>query len=155
MHRRSFVDGVAAMLAAAVGVAVGGVAVVAAVAAVGAGCSGPDEVIPPILIDARVDAPEIDAPADARVDAPSDGRPALPDMVLVESMMADTVRVQDVNFDVNSCELMEGCVGGAGTRRLLRFSTVTHNQGTGDLYFGPPQSNPLFEYSSCHDHYHF
>jgi hypothetical protein len=32
---------------------------------------------------------------------------------------------------------------------------VTHNQGTGDLYFGPPESNPLFEYSSCHDHYHF
>lgn len=127
------------------------------VAVLAAACGGgPDEVIPPVFLDAPpVDAPELDAPTDARTDAPSDGRPALPDMVLVESLMTDTIRVQDVNFDANACELMEGCIGAPGSRRLLRFATVTANMGTGDLYFGPPELNPLFEYSACHGHYHF
>jgi hypothetical protein len=121
-----------------------------------AACGGVDEVIPPTVFDAPpIDAAEVDAPADARTDAPSDGRPALPDMVLVESLMTGTVVVQDVNFSANSCEMQEGCVGGAGARRLLRFTTVTANLGNGDLYFGPPEGNPLFEFSACHGHYHF
>lgn len=122
------------------------------------GCGGPDEVIPPVVHDApAVDAPEIDAdlPIDARTDAPDDGRPALPDMVLVESLMTGTVRVQDVNFPANSCEQQEGCIGGPGSRRLLRFTAVTANLGHGDLYFGPPEAHPDFEYSPCHGHYHY
>ncbi len=128
--------------------------VIAAAGAAGAaaGCGGPDEIVPRPL-----DAAEIDAvlPIDARTDAASDGRPALPDMVLVESLMVGSIQVHDLSFDVNSCELVEGCIGGAGARRLLRFSTVTANAGNGDLYFGPPESNPLFEYSVCHGHHHF
>ncbi|HUQ06420.1 MAG TPA: lysyl oxidase family protein [Kofleriaceae bacterium] len=119
-------------------------------------CRGPDEVIPPVFLDApALDAAELDAPADSRVDAPSDGRPALPDMQLVESLMTGTIQVQDLNFNTNSCEQLEGCIGGSGARRILRFSTVTANMGTGDLYFGPPQDNPAFQYSECHGHYHF
>jgi hypothetical protein len=132
-------------------------AVVVATAAV-AGCSGPDEVIPPIVLDAPpADSAEIDAdlPIDARTDAPDDGRPALPDMVLMENLMMGSIQIQDMSFDANSCEIMEGCVGAPGLRRLLRFTTITGNIGTGDLYFGPPESNPLFEYSTCHGHYHF
>lgn len=119
------------------------------------GCGGVDEVIPPVVFDAPIDTAEIDAPIDARTDAPNDGRLALPDMVLVESEMTGTIRVQDVNFSANSCEMQEGCIGGSGSRRLLRFRTVTANLGNGDLYFGPPQSNSLFEFSACHGHYHF
>ena len=43
----------------------------------------------------------------------------------------------------------------AGTRRLLRFTTETRNVGNADLYLGNPAGNPLFEYTSCHGHYHF
>lgn len=127
---------------------------VAAVAVAVVGCGGPDEVVP---VDARADAAEVDAelPVDARTDAPSDGRPALPDMVLVEELMRDSVLYQDMNFSADACELVEACVGAPGARRLLRFTTVTANVGHGDLYFGPPESNPLFEYSVCHGHYHF
>jgi hypothetical protein len=51
---------------------------------------------------------------------------------------------------------MEGCVSGAGLRRLLHFSVVTPNVGTADLIFGDPSQNPtLFQYSPCHMHYHF
>src|SRR2546427_11725144 len=43
----------------------------------------------------------------------------------------------------------------AGTRRLLRFSTETRNQGAADLYLANPATNPLFVYAPCHGHYHF
>ena len=130
---------------------------VTVLAALGAAsCGGVDEVTPPVLIDgAVVDAADAASPADARTDGPSDGRPALPDMELVASMMTGSIQIQDMNFDANACELLEGCIGAAGSRRLLRFTTVTANTGNGDLYFGPPELNPLFQYSTCHGHYHF
>jgi hypothetical protein len=131
---------------------VGRFAVGAAVVAAAA-CGGVDEVVPP---DAPADAAEIDAEpiADARTDAPDDGRAALPDITLVENLIMGTVRAQNQIFSADDCELLEGCIGAAGTRRLLRFSTVTANVGAGDLYFGPPESNPAFEYSVCHGHFH-
>lgn len=44
---------------------------------------------------------------------------------------------------------------GPGLRKLLRFDLKTPNDGEGDLFLGNPQNTDLFEYSSCHDHYHF
>lgn len=107
--------------------------------AVLAACGGADEHIP----------------TDARVDAPFDGAPALPDITLDRSRMRDTLRIQEISFDAESCELVEQCIGAPGLRRLLRFSTVTPNVGDGDLYVGIPEGNPHYEYSSCHGHYHF
>jgi len=122
-------------------------------ALVGAGCSGPDEVVPVRVIDgAIVDGPP---PVDAWVDAPSDGVTALPDITLVPSLMSGSVQVEDRSFTAGDCEVIEGCVGGPGLRRLLRFTTVTANSGTGDLYLGAPANNPLFEFSPCHGHFHF
>lgn len=120
-------------------------------------CSGVDEHIPPRVLDdaAVVDADPRDAPIDAWVDAPNDGVIPLPDITLVERLISDTIRVQDLNFDANACELVEGCIGAPGSRRLLRFSTVTANQGEGDLYVGSPEGNPHYTYSDCHGHYHF
>jgi hypothetical protein len=57
-------------------------------------------------------------------------------------------------FSPNDCAVIEGLVQ-SGTRRLLKFATVTRNQGTADLFMGNPVGNPLFEYASCHGHYHF
>ncbi len=66
----------------------------------------------------------------------------------------------------DSCTIAERCVGGTGWRRLLQFSTADENTGTKDLdigsvdYFVEGKENPLqqhhvFEYSACHNHYHF
>lgn len=73
---------------------------------------------------------------------------------------ADRVRtsatVQFRYFAPTNCALVERCVNGPGMRRLLRFDTRTPNQGTADMYLGAPSTtNPNFEYSTCHNHYHF
>ena len=64
--------------------------------------------------------------------------------------------LQTVTFGASSCTLAEGCVDASGRRRLLRFPTVTRNEGERDLVLGSPQAHPgLFHYDSCHGHYHF
>ncbi len=43
-----------------------------------------------------------------------------------------------------------------GSRRLLRFDTGTANVGTADLVVGKPDLlSACFQYSDCHQHYHF
>lgn len=67
----------------------------------------------------------------------------------------------------DSCALAEGCVGGVGWRRLLQFTGSARNDGQGpmhvgniDFYMTGDESNDfqnqhIFEYSPCHQHYHF
>jgi hypothetical protein len=68
----------------------------------------------------------------------------------------------------DSCALVEACVGGPGWRRLLQFNASEKNVGSapidiGDIdYFIDDPSNPtpnanhhVFQYSACHNHYHF
>jgi len=66
----------------------------------------------------------------------------------------------------DSCTLVEQCVGGAGWRRLLQFSTSDRNTGTKTLDIGAVDYYlsgkngylsdwGLFELSACHQHYHF
>jgi hypothetical protein len=78
------------------------------------------------------------------------------DLTVSEERAIDTAFVEWAYFAEDSCALVEECVGGTGWRRLLRFETFTPNVGTADLKLGAPDtSNPVFEYSSCHDHFHF
>lgn len=59
-------------------------------------------------------------------------------------------------FESADCALDEACVEAPGRRRLLRFATWTPNTGNADLYMGDPEAmSDLFEYSACHDHFHF
>jgi hypothetical protein len=65
------------------------------------------------------------------------------------------------------CTLVEKCVGGAGWRRLLQFSSVNWNTGAKTLEIGAVDyllsgmgdgdlaSHHIYEYSECHKHYHF
>ncbi|HVK78742.1 MAG TPA: lysyl oxidase family protein [Kofleriaceae bacterium] len=122
-----------------------------ACAAALAACGGNDEHVPERPIDAAIDAVPLDAATDA---TELDGPAALPDLSLDESRMAGTVLIQEQFFAAGACELLEGCIGAAGTRRLLRFSTVSANLGEGDVRMGPPEQNPAFAYSACHGHYH-
>jgi hypothetical protein len=84
-------------------------------------------------------------------------------------VMAEGLDVQRVIYryiDEDSCALAEGCVGGTGWRRLLQFDASVHNVGGAALDIGdvdyylegsgtPLADHNIFEYSDCHEHYHF
>ena len=79
-----------------------------------------------------------------------------PDLTLNGRRLAKSIKFETRTFDKSSCDVQEQCVDQAGTRRLLRFDVDTPNIGNMDLVLGDPTSHPeLFEYSDCHQHYHF
>jgi len=84
-----------------------------------------------------------------------DGCPAA-DIWVDEARLLADVEYEWRYFPADDCAIVEGCVEMPGWRRLLRFPTWTPNTGDADLYLGPPSDSiEHFEYSSCHDHYHF
>jgi len=63
--------------------------------------------------------------------------------------------IVDRTFLSTDCSVQEGFVP-PGERRLLQFPVETGNAGPGDLHVGNPAARPdLFEFSPCHQHYHF
>jgi len=72
-----------------------------------------------------------------------------------------TLRLTEEDFASDDCALAEGAIAAPGRRRLLRFDTVVVNRGSADLVLGdpadpaPPFSAADFEFSPCHQHYHF
>ena len=80
----------------------------------------------------------------------------MPDLWVSEDRLTGSLFQEERNFNTQSCELLEGCVNGTGSRKLLRFDTTTPNTGVGDMHFGDPGSaSDLFVWSPCHSHYHF
>ena len=79
----------------------------------------------------------------------------LPDLGIDANELQSSLQIQTQNFPADHCAVVEGCVDGTGNRKLLRFNTVTPNFGPGDVFLGDPVDNPSFEYSACHNHYHF
>lgn len=78
----------------------------------------------------------------------------------------DVQRIIYRYIDEDSCALAENCVGGTGWRRLLQFDASVHNVGgqaldIGDIDYYLDGSGSIladhniFEYSDCHEHYHF
>ena len=94
-----------------------------------------------------------DPPPDPAPDAPG-----LPDLTLIGAQMDGTVGLSAKAFAPDACEVVEGCVGGPGPRRLLVFDAVTANLGTADVVIGPPPapgvSDDRFVWSPCHQHHH-
>jgi hypothetical protein len=84
-------------------------------------------------------------------------------------VMTEGLDVQRVIYryiDEDSCALAENCVGGTGWRRLLQFDASVHNVGGKALAIGDVDyyldgsgsllaDHNIFEYSTCHEHYHF
>jgi hypothetical protein len=106
---------------------------------------------PPDAAMAPADAPP---PPDA---APPDADPSLPNLRLMESRIAPTVFLDEMNFTPSSCAVAEGCAY-PGFRRMLRFDTVTENAGGSDMFVGEPGTFgglENWEWSNCHGHYHF
>ncbi|MFM2152439.1 MAG: hypothetical protein RL199_874, partial [Pseudomonadota bacterium] len=64
-------------------------------------------------------------------------------------------------FPSDSCAIAEGCVGGAGWRRLLQFTATVQNLGAEAAAIGevgegsPPVVNNMVSFSQCHGHKHF
>jgi hypothetical protein len=79
----------------------------------------------------------------------------LPDLTVDADEALDSLQFDTRVFEADSCAIVEGCVDGAGERRLLRFSTQTPNIGNADMILGDPTLQPDFEFSACHGHYHF
>ncbi len=86
----------------------------------------------------------------------TNGACALPDITIDATRVASSAHLDYATFGPNSCAIVEGCIGAPGARTLLRFDLRTPNEGDGDLFMGDPTTQTeLFEYSPCHDHFHF
>jgi hypothetical protein len=85
----------------------------------------------------------------------ADGACPLPDLTVSAEIAEQSLLIDHETFPPDSCALDEGCVGGAGARRLLRFSTMTPNIGDTDLILGDPTAEQGFEFAACHNHFHF
>jgi hypothetical protein len=86
--------------------------------------------------------------------------------VLGEELEVNRLTYRYVPAD--SCAIAEKCVGGPGFRRLLQFNASEKNTGAKPLDIGdvdyflddpkhptPNANHHLYEYSPCHEHYHF
>jgi hypothetical protein len=97
--------------------------------------------------------PEFGAPFDGPMGCPA------PDLFVSEvgmELCIDDIFVSNADTNQYYCALLEGCVGGTGNRRVLRFDAITPNQGSRDLVMGVPANHPdLFHFSECHAHHHF
>jgi lysyl oxidase len=78
----------------------------------------------------------------------------LPDLTIDAARLKASVIIQKQTFRSGDCAIAEGCVGGTGRRKLLRFDVATPNVGDADLVLGDPAENSAFEFSECHQHFH-
>jgi hypothetical protein len=70
-------------------------------------------------------------------------------------VLGRSLYVERKTFSDTSCEVLEGCVGGTGERRLLRFSVSIPNFGKGPVVIPGSLTDPsLYQYDSCHAHDH-
>lgn len=66
-----------------------------------------------------------------------------------------TIVIEYKTFAETSCAFVEGCVSSPGSKLLMRFGTQIHNIGEVSFLAPPISANPqLYEFSSCHAHYH-
>jgi hypothetical protein len=84
----------------------------------------------------------------------SQSQTPLPNITINAARIQQSLVFDSSMFKAKDCAVVEGCVGGTGKRRLLRFAVQTPNIGNADLYLGNPVNNPAFEFSPCHGHYH-
>ncbi len=79
---------------------------------------------------------------------------ACPDITVDRRHLAEWY-VQEQFFDPLDCTVVEGHVL-PGLRLLLRFPTWLSNIGAGTLSLGDPvRRGDLFEWATCHGHFHF
>lgn len=82
-----------------------------------------------------------------------------PNLSVREDILGSQWLVRDENISPNACSAIEGGVE-PGLRRLVRFTVMTPNTGNRDIFVGDPNdhfeaNDGLFEFASCHNHFHF
>ncbi|NNE28206.1 MAG: hypothetical protein HKN16_01125, partial [Saprospiraceae bacterium] len=86
---------------------------------------------------------------------------AQPDLVVVQSTLSNSIYGTTLTNN-DDCLVQEGCVGGYGSREIIRFSTHVRNIGDQDFYVGQPPNSPSqsnesesWEWDECHNHWHY
>jgi hypothetical protein len=118
-------------------------------------------------------AGQVDRPTAVQSSAPAARSSGVPDLVGLPDLIVDEKtteqhwinRVEDL--PANFCSVQEGGVT-PGTHTVLRFTVTTPNIGDADVFIGSPlkhmdpngdgnftDSDGLFEFASCHRHFHF
>lgn len=82
----------------------------------------------------------------------------MPDLIVRGDILAQQWVVRDERIG-QVCSAEEGNVT-PGLRRIMRFTVMTPNIGSADVFIGDPNDHVaagdgLFEFASCHNHYHF
>jgi len=82
-----------------------------------------------------------------------------PDLIVRQDILAYQWVVREENLSPSACSVIEGEVT-PGLRRLVRFTVMTPNLGDTDITLGDPNdhvtaNDGLYEFASCHRHYHF
>jgi hypothetical protein len=120
----------------------------------------PRSVVRPLLLLTALSSAVLAGPA-TRVNAqnPDLDLVGMPDLTVREDGLANQWVVRDEKLAAGFCSVEEGGVT-PGLRRLLRFTVMTPNIGDADLFVGDPNehialNDGLFEFASCHNHYHF
>src|SRR5262245_11737453 len=90
-----------------------------------------------------------------RVSAATD----LPDLIVDQAALRQHWVVRNENLPADFCSVQEGGIT-PGEHTLVRFTVATPNIGSADLAIGDPNEHVaaddgLFEFASCHNHYHF
>ena len=105
------------------------------------------------------------APAAKSSGVPYTGAP--PDLIVDSKATQNNWLTRVEDFPSNYCSVREGGVT-PGTHTVIRFTVTTPNIGQGDVFVGSPlahmdpngdgsyaDSDGLFEFASCHQHFHF
>lgn len=82
-----------------------------------------------------------------------------PNLIVRSDILGSQWVVRDENISANACSAIEGEVT-PGLRTLVRFTVMTPNIGNQDIFVGDPNDHVaagdgLFEFASCHNHFHF
>jgi len=82
-----------------------------------------------------------------------------PDLIVDQKRLLQNWVVRNENLPAGFCSVQEGGVT-PGEHTLLRFTVSTPNIGTADVNLGDPNAHVaagdgLYEYATCHRHYHF
>jgi len=88
--------------------------------------------------------------------------PGGPDLVVNQDVIRNTLSSEWLDADnVDVCYVEEGCLGGTGSRHLLRFSSRIANIGCEDFYIGfvpetiDDEATSGFVWHTCHEHWHY
>src|SRR5947209_800806 len=82
-----------------------------------------------------------------------------PDLVVNTELLSHQWVVRDEDLPATACSVEEGNIT-PGLRTIIRFTVETPNIGDADVIVGDPNvhvaaNDGLFEFATCHHHYHF